>query len=574
MKKVSMFLLLGSLVLLFGTAQAQIKIDGLFFDWPAKAQLDVPPNQEEKTFAEGDDTDPARGSSDPNYFADMDIEDVYAMDDADYVYIRVKMNSIANVMNIMTDTSYHGGGAIALYISVDPGAHDTTGLTWGWWGSGYDYLVQVFPEDSAFKVKAGQQPLWEHSQSGFGWDFVPYDTVRGVHYAWNASNNDVEVAIPKSMLLNPHHMANFTRPDSIAIMAYAGENNDPWRADYASNASVAGFMLQLKKPGPITIDGLFFDWPSTAQVDVAPNAEEKTFAEGDDTDPPRGSTDPAYFADMDLSHVYATDDEDFLYVRVMMNPVANVNNIATDTSYHGGGAIAAYISVDPGPADTTGLTWGWWGSGYDFFVQAYPPDSAYQAATGYPQAVWEHKQSGFGWDFEVADVFRGMWSTWNASNNEVEMAIPKAILFSPRYLQNFVMPESVAIMIYAGENNDPWRADYASNASVKGYSVKLSGVTGVTPEIKLLPTAYGLSQNYPNPFNPSTTISYALPTAGWVTIRVFNLLGQQVSVLINDTQSAGNHVVRFNAADLPSGTYFYRLESGTYHETKKMLLMK
>ena len=72
------------------------------------------------TFDNGDaDTpDPAN----PSYFADLDIEDIYTTDDADFIYLRIKMNSIANVTNIPEDTSYHGGAAIAAYISVDPGA--------------------------------------------------------------------------------------------------------------------------------------------------------------------------------------------------------------------------------------------------------------------------------------------------------------------------------------------------------------------------------------------------------------------------------------------------------------------
>ncbi|MBP1654949.1 MAG: Por secretion system C-terminal sorting protein, partial [Bacteroidetes bacterium] len=176
-----------------GPADAQVKIDGLFFDWPPSSQLDVDPNAE-LTFDQGDDTDPVRNVEDPgwtpplSYFADMDIEDVYALDDGDFIYFRVKMASIANALNIASDTSYHGGGAIAVYISVDPGENDTTGLTWGWWGSGYDFFVQVYPEDTLFSNNTQyQQGLWEHVQ-GFdhGWNFVYADSLRGVQVAWNA----------------------------------------------------------------------------------------------------------------------------------------------------------------------------------------------------------------------------------------------------------------------------------------------------------------------------------------------------------------------------------------------------
>jgi photosystem II stability/assembly factor-like uncharacterized protein len=85
---------------------------------------------------------------------------------------------------------------------------------------------------------------------------------------------------------------------------------------------------------------------------------------------------------------------------------------------------------------------------------------------------------------------------------------------------------------------------------------------------------YLLSQNYPNPFNPSTTIGYCLPLRAHVTLTVYNTLGQQVALLQNGEQDAGYHDVKFNAAGLSSGLYFYRLQTGMYVETKKFILAK
>ena len=355
-------------------------------------------------------------------------------------------------------------------------------------------------------------------------------------------------------------------------MVYAGENNSPWRADYASNNGVAGYLVPMKNPGPISIDGLFFDWKSNMQLDVAPNSPELTFAEGDPDTP--NPNNPSYFADLDVEDVYATSDDDFVYLRIKMNSIGNVLNIANDTSYHGGAAIAAYISVDPGANDTTGLTWGWWGSGYDYFVQVYPPDSAMQANTGYPQALWEHKQAGNGWDFDLADSLRGAWVAWNVDNNDVEVAVPKVLLFNPKYISNFQVPDSIAVMIYAGENNSPWRADYASNPGVAGYGVKMA-ITDIKDQINnAIPKDYALSQNYPNPFNPSTVISYALPKSGFVSLKVYNLLGKEIAVLVNGEMAAGNHSVTFDASGLASGIYLYTLNTGGVRETRKMMLLK
>jgi hypothetical protein len=96
---------------------------------------------------------------------------------------------------------------------------------------------------------------------------------------------------------------------------------------------------------------------------------------------------------------------------------------------------------------------------------------------------------------------------------------------------------------------------------------------GIPEELRGVPVAYALAQNYPNPFNPSTTIRYSLPNRSHVTLTVFNTLGQQVSTLVQTEQDAGYREVQFNAQNLPSGVYFYRLQAGSFTETKKLLLV-
>ncbi len=88
------------------------------------------------------------------------------------------------------------------------------------------------------------------------------------------------------------------------------------------------------------------------------------------------------------------------------------------------------------------------------------------------------------------------------------------------------------------------------------------------------PANYSLSNNYPNPFNPSTMISYEIPTAEQVRLSIYNVLGQEVMVLVNDVQTAGAHTVQFQAGTLASGIYMYRLEAGSFTSTHKMILMK
>jgi len=99
-------------------------------------------------------------------------------------------------------------------------------------------------------------------------------------------------------------------------------------------------------------------------------------------------------------------------------------------------------------------------------------------------------------------------------------------------------------------------------------------LTAVNPLNNEVPMVYSLSQNYPNPFNPVTNIKFSIPAAGNVKLVIFDILGREVKTLLNDVKPAGNYVVDFNAAELSSGAYFYRLESGNFVETKKMLLVK
>ncbi|MHB1688232.1 MAG: T9SS type A sorting domain-containing protein [Ignavibacteriaceae bacterium] len=99
-------------------------------------------------------------------------------------------------------------------------------------------------------------------------------------------------------------------------------------------------------------------------------------------------------------------------------------------------------------------------------------------------------------------------------------------------------------------------------------------VTDVKKEKGFAPTEYSLDQNYPNPFNPSTFISYSLQKEGNVSLKVFNILGQEVNTLVNKVQTAGSYKVSFNANSLSSGVYFYTLSTNGFMQIKKMMLLK
>jgi len=105
------------------------------------------------------------------------------------------------------------------------------------------------------------------------------------------------------------------------------------------------------------------------------------------------------------------------------------------------------------------------------------------------------------------------------------------------------------------------------------FRAQVSSLTDVN-DGKELPNEFSLAQNYPNPFNPSTTIAYSVPAAGNVTLKVFDLLGNEIATLVNGEMSRGTYSVQFDGSKVASGLYFYRLQVGSKIETKKMLLTK
>jgi hypothetical protein len=99
-------------------------------------------------------------------------------------------------------------------------------------------------------------------------------------------------------------------------------------------------------------------------------------------------------------------------------------------------------------------------------------------------------------------------------------------------------------------------------------------ITSVQPLTNDIPQEFLLHQNYPNPFNPTATIKYGLPKSSDVRLSVFDMLGREVSVLVNERRDAGVHEVKFDGSSLASGVYFYRLQAGDFTQTKRLLLLR
>jgi hypothetical protein len=122
-----------------------------------------------------------------------------------------------------------------------------------------------------------------------------------------------------------------------------------------------------------------------------------------------------------------------------------------------------------------------------------------------------------------------------------------------------VQIKSTNNLLVLDTSNTSFSVDYASAIEINNNPI---------------PNVYSLSQNYPNPFNPSTTIKFNMKEAGLVSLKIYDILGREVSTLLNEVKPAGSYNINFNAADLTSGIYFYKIQAGSYIQIKKMVLIK
>lgn len=106
------------------------------------------------------------------------------------------------------------------------------------------------------------------------------------------------------------------------------------------------------------------------------------------------------------------------------------------------------------------------------------------------------------------------------------------------------------------------------------YTVSSEPLVNVENEDNITPAEFRMEQNYPNPFNPSTIIKYSIPTSEFVTLKVYDVLGNEVAILVNEEKPAGNYQVDYKSSNLSSGTYFYKITMGKFSETKKMIVLK
>ncbi len=155
------------------------------------------------------------------------------------------------------------------------------------------------------------------------------------------------------------------------------------------------------------------------------------------------------------------------------------------------------------------------------------------------------------------------------------------------------MTRQTTAVNYSSNNGTSWSAQYTapagnfyhltkSRSGATIWGVRSNGgisrygqpTSGISPISNTAPDNYMLSQNYPNPFNPVTKINFAIPKSGFVTIKIYDLLGKEVRTLVNETKNAGSYSVDFNGSELSSGIYFYKINVNGFSDIKKMTLIK
>ncbi len=165
----------------------------------------------------------------------------------------------------------------------------------------------------------------------------------------------------------------------------------------------------------------------------------------------------------------------------------------------------------------------------------------------------------------------GVNGTNTASTNEI-LSVQGSSLVTFRWVVPNGLPSFPRIYAVLDQENAINEIHENNN---KGFNILgASSVSGIEDENGFIPEEYVLYQSYPNPFNPSTTIKYSLPASDMVSLKVFDILGREVAVLVNEYKTSGTYSIEFNANRFASGVYFYQLQSGNFVETKKMVLIK
>jgi len=212
-------------------------------------------------------------------------------------------------------------------------------------------------------------------------------------------------------------------------------------------------------------------------------------------------------------------------------------------------------------------------------IDAQPQSGDWKAQTDFGELVFTVNSDGTKINKLIIDVQN--WSCGNVSGSwtiTVTFTDPNAGWPITNDQFNIEVNTSSETWIITGTFQSRYEASGTWSGDINGTIC--SGSWGPIPPVSVkdvgdgIPERFLIAQNYPNPFNPSTKIKYQIPELSFVTLKVFDFLGNEIATLVNEEKPVGSYEVNFSATALPSGVYFYRLQAGSFIETKKMVLMK
>jgi len=265
---------------------------------------------------------------------------------------------------------------------------------------------------------------------------------------------------------------------------------------------------------------------------------------------------------------YKSFDNGDSWVQTSGQLSSNTNSIVINSNNHlfaGTGSAGIFVSTNLGDIWTpinkglTNLTISEIAispAGY-IFTSTYP-DSIYRLEDN--DTLWTKINNGFAYDIEFdqkGNVYigteKGIKCSRDNGNNWTSVGLDSLKITCLKYI-------STGYLIAGTNNGNLFKSEQL--------------ITTILKEESLVPIKTALQQNYPNPFNPSTNISFTLPSQTLVSLKVFDLMGREVASIVSEEMSAGNHSKQWNAVNMSSGIYFYRLTAGSFTETKKLVLIR
>ncbi|MEE9432415.1 MAG: T9SS type A sorting domain-containing protein [Melioribacteraceae bacterium] len=277
---------------------------------------------------------------------------------------------------------------------------------------------------------------------------------------------------------------------------------------------------------------------------------------------------PMYMLDNDFNLIGNAVDSVFHILR-SLEISADGTDIYTGSVWNGFG-IPRYHSDAPGltafaPVDTLG-NW------FNFAGKTATGEDTVYAQISLWASCLDFAPDGLLWAGMLKDAFsagQGKGSQWYGFDVTTGKILDSVgIALGDSSLGGVLSPRGAA---WSPDGKKMYLADFDySTISLYDYN----SVVGVEKIEDVVPTEFSLTQNYPNPFNPTTTISFTLPEANVVSLKVFNMLGQEVATIINEQKAAGAYKATFDASNIASGTYVYTLKVGNFVQSKKMTLLK